>query len=1244
MIKRFLFLLLMLSIPVFAGSDYFITVSSSEEVDWYWTVFNAIPMILGSDSYMTLLRLVFLMGGFLVLAQMVLNAGKDAQGGLINFTKFHILGMAVLTLAFSDHSTVIIKAEYPTTYYNSYYNAPSGIAIDNIPTPLAFAFKFFNSMGRETVGLFEQAFSSVSPVPGQELGGAYSAQKYGYGSSLRNNLKLLNMDMDGALGMALDEFFSDCVYIPYSSKGMDGQVHLEEISNSDNIIYLMGQWINGGETIGGVAAGDYTGYRGGELMTCKDFYNQLTTIDIAQFLAKDHSLATNPLDPLGKMTEQDMGMLLKSRAVPASDFQQIALQAGVMNSIARNDSLPTGVVYAAGKQRADFNLNNISQGYYLSEMLPVMQMMLRGLLYAIFPFILVVTLLPGGLKVIGQYGQTMLWVESWGVLAAILNHVICKYTEVTVGGGLTLNNSAEIMGTTASMAGLAGYLYASLPALSWLLLKGSGTMLGNISGGLSASFAKNASTASIAADRKAQASQEQVSKDLGREVSMAEAMHYQSIASGIKEGANVAVDKTAGNNKVGERAKYEASMPYANYDEKLKVLNASKPSELIEFEKTMTGNNMAKDKALVENTTRQNFTDTGINEATDKKNNSYNVNKYGQDVIQDVKNFDTDKKNLTNLEEKRVLQESPLGVEGGIVAKAGIDKTREVTAIKEKMKQTGGSTDDIGKTEGEKDSLDFSKTSGFVGGTTVKQQNDTGKHNAAGDNSKAEIIKKWGQSKVEDSNFHSENKEKVENLTADNFYNKQPGGQDKYLEQLKKFDVTGTNSKFKGIDANGDNTVSDKEIKKYGNVETKQNQADFITEQHEQKEKEAAAARMKHANDPRLRSGANSGGEFGNNSGSKLAGYGNAMVNAGTTLDPYQKDIDLTTKRNLDNEGVNVSKLAENKTVDVVEKTAHTENRGETEATAFLDEKDRNYKEAYQKNLDEAHEKGLSGTAAINYASKETAKDIKMHDSDNGKRLYSSEVALQKEAINEKKAAITGGDKKVEEYANKAQALNAYKKQANKFPAGSPQRKMLETQASKLENDMNDIKAHAGDKGAFTQKVNALHKLNKQERDVETNVAKKMESEGHLTRTKDGGLHFSDAKEEFENSPHLARKTAALKGAGDANKLETTGDDGKDIVKTTNSKGELVTNHRASKKGNVEEGDFRSDITYHAKDKLDISDEALQYSTTGLNVVKEVTQFVPAAKVLKLGGKVDDVVDPKEVASAAMRTKITRGY
>lgn len=132
----------------------------------------------------------------------------------------------------------------------------------------------------------------------------------------------------------------------------------------------------------------------------------------------------------------------------------------------------------------------------MAQMLPYLQMTMRAVLYAFFPFVFITVLLPGGLKVLGQYAQTLIWIELWGPTAAIVNmfvnmqvkaEVASKYNEI----GLTYMSSIDMIGEANTIAGVGAMLYLSIPALTWLIISGSGQMLGNLASGVSGKFSKS---------------------------------------------------------------------------------------------------------------------------------------------------------------------------------------------------------------------------------------------------------------------------------------------------------------------------------------------------------------------------------------------------------------------------------------------------------------------------------------------------------------------------------------------------------------------------------------------------------------------------------------------------------------------------------------------------------------------------------------------------------------------------------
>ena len=108
----------------------------------------------------------------------------------------------------------------------------------------------------------------------------------------------------------------------------------------------------------------------------------------------------------GKVDKGAMYILTGKANMTAGDSAEIAINAGLFSmygDMKNGGYVAEDISYATGKSKADFVLNNVGTGMYMAQMLPYLQMGIRAVLYAFFPFVFVVVLLPGGVQVLLSY-------------------------------------------------------------------------------------------------------------------------------------------------------------------------------------------------------------------------------------------------------------------------------------------------------------------------------------------------------------------------------------------------------------------------------------------------------------------------------------------------------------------------------------------------------------------------------------------------------------------------------------------------------------------------------------------------------------------------------------------------------------------------------------------------------------------------------------------------------------------------
>ena len=134
-------------------------------------------------------------------------------------------------------------------------------------------------------------------------------------------------------------------------------------------------------------------------------------------------------------------------------------------------------------------------GAMAGSTLPVMKAVLEAIIYSFFLFVIPLSLLPSGYKFLMTWGQSLLWLQMWAPLYAVLNYIMTMAARsktmaalsISNDAGVTIASSIGIANMNADIAAMAGYLAMSIPFLSLALVKGVGSFvhmashLGNVS-------------------------------------------------------------------------------------------------------------------------------------------------------------------------------------------------------------------------------------------------------------------------------------------------------------------------------------------------------------------------------------------------------------------------------------------------------------------------------------------------------------------------------------------------------------------------------------------------------------------------------------------------------------------------------------------------------------------------------------------------------------------------------------------
>ena len=508
-------------------------------IDPYFNIFNTIASFFSDPTYLEILKIAFLLGGFYTFLIFIISyfGGSLSFNSASSFKKAslfisYILGaFFLLTMSFSqDKSEIIVRTNNVETYCSIYkgedYRRQAGITtqnavvIGNIPYLWGWIFTTINETGRALTNFANAAFQDDQNtklnrgnyVDYLQTASTIFQTKLSSLASSANSSKISATSGHDAATI-LDAIKKDCVLIPSSKspflsenildattktgdivRTLDGYFKKSEIRIYKNPSDITGSLIAQNIEIDKVAPSNFLVTVGAETLRCGALW--------ANFMKDIESIQKEGIcyeNVYRYLTPENIAIFtgnMKNNVSPAQT-NNIILQAAVMNQFMEQKSnTPSEITFASGKSMAQITLHSAGTGFYMAKMLPYIQMALRAILYAFFPFVFIIMFFPYGLTVLFNYLKTLIWIELWMPISAVLNMFIMfgiseKFKQIYDNAGLNIANGVQAFSESFIMSGVAGYLFAFVPAIAWLILRGSDQMIGRITANGLAQVASN---------------------------------------------------------------------------------------------------------------------------------------------------------------------------------------------------------------------------------------------------------------------------------------------------------------------------------------------------------------------------------------------------------------------------------------------------------------------------------------------------------------------------------------------------------------------------------------------------------------------------------------------------------------------------------------------------------------------------------------------------------------------------------
>lgn len=430
-------------------------------------VFNGLAMITGSGDFVVCVQIGLLIGCLAVCIQSVLQGARSIAWQNI------LLGFVLYMCFFAVPSRVVVEDLYTGKTY----------AIDNVPLGAAAAGSVISKIGYGLTDLFETGY-----------GEPYRLTQMPYLSSLKYILQTEGA-MSSALALDKLDALTDLKVQPtlteYAAKCIIPTLKNEKISDSGVRMLAINTLLEKGANDKANGTAIYKKDGSAETKSCAEAYKRIATdvlpkVTPAEFNSVFLSFSglsdkdayvqgcslQDTLNALGAAGENTQHFMLTSLMTPimARAYTQWR---------SKEDVLADAAIAQAVSQR---NIQWTAEQEMWSSVAQPLMAFFEGLLYAITPFMAVLFCMGTfGLRLVGKYFQTILWVNLWMPLMSICNLYItmnCS-SEITaslsgvhasIGSFYGLNSVNQILENQIAVGGM---LAAATPMLALMIISGS---------------------------------------------------------------------------------------------------------------------------------------------------------------------------------------------------------------------------------------------------------------------------------------------------------------------------------------------------------------------------------------------------------------------------------------------------------------------------------------------------------------------------------------------------------------------------------------------------------------------------------------------------------------------------------------------------------------------------------------------------------------------------------------------------
>ncbi|MTH47519.1 MULTISPECIES: conjugal transfer mating-pair stabilization protein TraG [Enterobacteriaceae] len=427
-------------------------------------IFNGVAVLMGTTEWASMFRIAALMSVMVLFATYI--RGHDPLE-VLKFIAFFMFLTSVLIIP--KRTVQIIDRSDATSVHT----------VANVPLGLAAPAKFITGIGTALTEGFETVFHTPDSATYSKTGMLFGANLVGTATdfAFRN----------GDLAELFTAYVRNCVV---GDMLLNHKYSFQELMNSEDpysLIFSKPSPLRGVMVPYGNTMANREGF-----WTCQELATgvlqpQLTTDTQNGGKTWDYYVArlTGGKPNASALFGTLLGDSYSYYYGGGSGASQIMRQTVVMNGLkqgiastsAQNGDAAGLVNLASQSSYTKMRLSQATSTSIATTYLPLLNTVLLAMVIGLFPvIILLASIHTLTMEVLKGYIFTLIYLQAWGPMFAILNYAVSMYLTGKTGTlSFSLSNLSVIQQTHADIGSIAGWLSLSIPFLAWGIVKGLGS-------------------------------------------------------------------------------------------------------------------------------------------------------------------------------------------------------------------------------------------------------------------------------------------------------------------------------------------------------------------------------------------------------------------------------------------------------------------------------------------------------------------------------------------------------------------------------------------------------------------------------------------------------------------------------------------------------------------------------------------------------------------------------------------------